>query len=332
MPPSRYLLVFVLCSGFAAGAARGAALTEARPLMGTAVELVAEAESRETLASAFDAAFRHMQGLSDMMNHYDPKSVVSAINASAGGEAVPVPQALLEVLGMAQSLAAQTDGAFDVTVGALRGWRFRAGEERIPAPAELAAQRARVGWRGLRVDPRAQRAALAEAGMRIDLGGIAKLYILQAGMQVLAARGIGRALVNGGGDVVVRGGTADRPWRIGVRDPRAPERLLGVLERRDGFVASSGDYERAFVRDGVRYHHILDPRSGYPSQGARGVTLAGGPLEDLNGLGVAIMVLGAAAGRQMLATRPGVEAAIVGRDGSLWMSPGFRAHLRAGSP
>lgn len=329
MPPSRFLLALVLCSTVAAGAARAAVFAETRPLMGTAVELVAEGHSRETLASAFDAAFRRMQGLSDMMNHYDPKSVVSAINASAGRDAVPAPRALLEVLGMAQSLAAQTDGAFDITVGALRGWRFRPGEERIPAAAELATQRARVGWKGLRIDLAGRRAALAEAGMRIDLGGIAKLYILNAGMRVLAARGVERALVNGGGDVEVRGGTPDRPWRVGVRDPRAPDRLLGVLEVREGFVASSGDYERAFVRDGVRYHHVLDPRSGYPSQGARGVTLSGGPLEDLNGLGVAIMVLGAEAGRRLLAARPGVEAAIVDRDGSLWMSPGFRAQLRA---
>ncbi|HEY5635877.1 MAG TPA: FAD:protein FMN transferase [Burkholderiales bacterium] len=329
MPANRIRLFVFLCAALATGALRAAALTEARPLMGTVVEVAADGASRDALSVAFDAAYREMQRLSDMMNHYDPASVVSAINGAAGRGAVATPPELFAVLGMAQTLSAQTGGAFDVTVGALRGWRFRSDEARIPPPPELAAQRARVGWKGLHIDPAGRRAALAEAGMRIDLGGIAKLYILHAGMRVLAARGIERALVNGGGDVEVRGGTPERPWRVGVRDPRAPERLLGVLELRDGFVASSGDYERAFVRDGVRYHHILDPRSGYPSQGARGVTLTGGPLEDLNGLGVAIMVLGAETGRRLLAARPGVEAAIVERDGGLWMSPGFRAQLRA---
>lgn len=300
--------------------------------MGTVVELVAEGTSREVLASAFDSAFREMQRLSDMMNHYDPASVVSAINAAAGRDGVTTPPELLAVLGMAQSLSLRTNGAFDITVGALRGWRFRPGEERVPAPAELAAQRARVGWRGLHIDPANRRVALSEVGMRIDLGGIAKLYILHAGMRALVSRGVVRAMLNGGGDVVVRGGTATRPWRVGVRDPRRPAQLLGVLELREGFVASSGDYERAFVRDGVRYHHVLDPRTGYPSQGARGVTLSGGPLADLNGLGVAIMVLGGEAGRRLLAARPGVEAMIVERDGTLWMSPGFRAQLRERSP
>lgn len=295
--------------------------------MGTVVEVVVEAPEAGAHA-ALDAAYREMQRLSDMMNHYDPKSVVSAINAAAGVRAVRVPPELMAVLAMAQAMSERSQGAFDITVASLRGWRFRADEPRMPSAAEIATQLPLVGWTKLGLDAHAQTAFLAARGMRIDLGGIAKLPIVHAGMQALQRHGIARAMVNGGGDVEVIGGSRARPWRIGVRDPRAPERLLGVLQVERGFVVTSGDYERSFVRDGRRYHHIIDPRTGYPADGPRGVTLFGERLEDLNGLGVAIMVRGKAAGMRWLADDSRVEGLIVDADKTVWMTPGFGSRLR----
>ncbi|OGA15961.1 MAG: hypothetical protein A3I63_10440 [Betaproteobacteria bacterium RIFCSPLOWO2_02_FULL_66_14] len=299
-------------------------LREARPLMGTVVEIVADGAPEASLHAAAGAAFREMGRLSGMMNHYDPKSVVSAINDAAGERPVPVPPELLEVLEQARSLSGRSGGAFDVTVGALRGWRFRRDDPRLPSPAEVAAQRALVDYRKLRLERAAPSAFLAERGMKIDLGGIAKVYILYAGLRELARMGVARAMVNGGGDVVAFGGG----WRIGVRDPRSPLELIGTLEIDRGAVLSSGDYERHFDRDGRRYHHILDPRTGYPAEGPHGVTLMSESIDAANGLGVAIMVLGKEAGIRLLASAPGVEAVIVDRDDRVWMSPGFRSRLR----
>lgn len=313
------------------GLAQAARVDEARPLMGTVVEISAEADDEAALRTAVEAAYHEMARLIDMMSHYDPKSVVSAINDASGVRAVPAPPELMEVLLMARRLSERTGGAFDVTVGSLRGWRFRAGEERLPARAEITAQLGRVNYRRLVLDGRAGTARLAERGMRIDLGGIAKLYIVHAGMRVLERRAVARAMVNGGGgdlEVSARPPAA-RPWRVGVRDPRAPERLLGVLELTRGFVASSGDYERYFVKEGRRYHHILDPRTGFPSEGPRGVTLTGADLAAINGLSVAIMVLGRDAGIRLIQSAPGLDGLIADRDGSMWMSPGFRARFRA---
>jgi thiamine biosynthesis lipoprotein len=322
----------VACTvGLVATAAAAEPLREARPLMGTLVELSVEPPAADAARAhaAIDAAYREMQRLSDMMNHYDPGSVVSAINDAAGRAPVAVPPELMAVLAMAQALSARSDGAFDITVAALRGWRFRAADPRVPSAAEIAAQRPLVNWRDLRLDRDARTALLARRGMRVDLGGIAKLYIVHAGLQVLARHGVARALVNGGGDVAVLGGSPERPWRVGVRDPRAAERLLGVLRIERGFVVTSGDYERAFVRDGRRYHHILDPRTGYPATGLRGVTLIGERLEAVNGLGVAIMVRGRAAGERWLTQASGVDGLIVDAGGAVWMTPGFRARFDA---
>jgi len=319
----------VCVAGLSAAAGATEPLREVRPLMGTLVEVSAEPSSggERRAHAAIDAAYREMQRLSDMMNHYDPKSVVSALNDAAGVSVLRVPSELMAVLAMAQAMSARSDGAFDITVASIRGWRFRTDDPRMPSVAEIAAQLPLVNWRELRLDTRAQSAFLARRGMRIDLGGIAKLYIVHAGMRVLERHGIARAMVNGGGDVEAIGGGRERPWRIGVRDPRAPDKLIGVLSIERGFVVTSGDYERAFVRDGRRYHHILDPRTGTPAQGPRGVTLLGERLEDVNGLGVAIMVRGKTDGMRWLSEGSRIDGLIVDADDSVWMTPAFRARL-----
>ncbi|HEX6268513.1 MAG TPA: FAD:protein FMN transferase [Burkholderiales bacterium] len=288
-------------------ASPAARIQDARPLMGTVVEVIAEGAEEPALRAAAEAAFREMQRLSDMMSHYDPASVVSEINRAAGARAVAIPPELAEVLAQARRVSERTGGAFDVTVGVLRAWS----EQRVAPPEEIAAQLAKVSYRKFHADGKS--AFLSEPGMRIDLGGIAKLYILEAGRRVLEARGVPRALLNGGGDVVAHSGGA--PWRVGVRDPRARGRLLGVLLLERGVVASSGDYERP--------HHVLDPRTGRPAEGVRGVTLLAPAAEAANGLGPAIMVLGAEKGRALILST-GIQGLIVDARGELWTSPGLK--------
>jgi thiamine biosynthesis lipoprotein len=319
--------IALLIACLAALPAQAARVQEARPLMGTVVEVVAEGADEAAARAAVDAAYREMNRLSDMMNHYDARSVVSAINDAAGVRAVAAPSELMAVLAMAQRASQRTRGAFDATIGSLRGWRFRPDDPRMPDATHIARQLPLVDWRNLALDENAGTAMLKKQGMRLDLGGIAKIYILEAGADLLERAGAARALVNGGGDVVARSKGA--PWRVGVRDPRAPQKLLGALEVRRGVVASSGDYERYFERGGKRYHHILDPRTGHPSQGPRGVTLIAERLEAVNGLGVAIMVLGKEEGVRLVEATPGLDALIADRDGGVWMTKGMRARLRA---
>jgi thiamine biosynthesis lipoprotein len=318
--------IALLLACVAALPAHAARVQEARPLMGTVVEVVAEGASEAATRAAVEAAYREMNRLSDMMNHYDARSVVSAINDAAGMRAVATPSELMAVLAMAQRVSQRTRGAFDATIGSLRGWRFRPDDPRMPEAADIARQLPLVNWRNVVLDEKAGTAMLRKHGMRLDLGGIAKIYILDAGAEAIKRAGAARALVNGGGDVVARSKGA--PWRVGVRDPRAPQKLLGALELRRGIVASSGDYERYFERGGKRYHHILDPRTGHPSQGPRGVTLVAERLEAVNGLGVAIMVLGKEEGVRLVEATPGLDALIADRDGSVWMTKGMRARLR----
>ncbi len=300
---------------------------ESRPLMGTVVDIVTEGPDPALLVSATEAAYAEMARLSDMMNHYNPDSVVSAINRDAGVRPVAVPRELMQVLTRARMMSERTEGAFDITVGSLKGWRFSPDQPQMPDAKAITAMLLLVNYRDVVLDETNGTAFLRRKGMRIDLGGIAKLYILDAGMHVLKRNKVTHAMINGGGDVEVIGTLRGRPWRIGIRDPLHPERMYAAVELRRGFVVSSGDYERYFDRAGRRYHHILDPKTGYPTQGPRAVTLISEDMDMVNGLSSSIMVMGMARGREMVERNPAMEGIIFDRDGSAWVSPVLERRL-----
>ena len=319
-------LCLLLALIFFPAAANAEVWREARPLMGTVVELQLEGPSPAPLRRAAAAAYAEMERLSAMLSHYDADSVVSRINRAAGGLPVAAPPELIEVLRLARQVSVTSDGAFDITIGSLTGWRFDPSDGAAPAADQLRPQLPLVNFRDVIVDPEAGTVFLPWPGMRIDLGGIAKLYILDAGMNVLRRAGVERALVNGGGDVLVAGGSRQRPWRIGIQHPRAPGRLLCRVELRDGFVVSSGDYERYFRRDGRRYHHILDPRTGYPARGLVHVTLLATRLEAVNGYSAAVMALGAERGWRLLRAR-GLQGLLAESSGRVQATADF-AHCQ----
>ena len=291
-------------------------------MMGTRVDIVAEGPDAGLLGHAMDQAVAEMRRLEALLSRYQPGSAVSRINLAAGIVPVAVSHEVMEVLQSAQRMSTLSHGAFDVTVGALKSWDFRPGEgQAMPTAHAIAREQRLVDARGLVLDPQAGTAFLARQGMALDLGGIAKLPILQAGLAVLRSHGVGNALVNGGGDVLAQGLWQGRAWRVGLRDPRAPERLLGAVSMAGaGVVASSGDYERFFFHQGQRQHHVLNPRTGRPSSGVHGVSIVARDVAEVNGLGAALMVQGMRAGPQLVGRRPGVAVLMGGQDGSLWRS------------
>ena len=298
-----------------------------RALMGTQVDITLQGSDNAALAQAAAAAFSEMARLADMMSRYHPTSALNAINRMAGIQPVAVPAELLQVLRMARAMAHTSNGAFDPTIGGFSGWNFSAEHPAIPSAAQLAAQRALIDPASLHINTLQSTAYLAKQGMRLDLGGIAKLPILQAGLHTLQAHGVANAMINGGGDVLVMGQLNDRPWRIGLRDPLQPEKLRGMVALSQGFVAASGDYERFIMHQGRRLHHILDPQTGYPSQGLRAVTLISDQLSAINGLGAAIMVAGVQAGQSMLAQQASVDALLVDAKGREWITAGMARKL-----
>ena len=223
-------------------------------------------------ARACEAAQAEALRIEAKYSRYRPDSVVSRINAASGDPAgVAVDEETASLLDYAAQAHTQSGGLFDATSGVLRrAWDFRAG--RVATAAELAALLPLVGWD--KVAWQRPRIALTRAGMELDFGGFGKEYAVDRVCAVLAQAGVRHGLVEFGGDLRILGPHPDgTPWRVGIRHPRAPERPLATIDLPAGAVATSGDYERFFEKDGRRYSHLLDPRSGEPARGLASVTV-----------------------------------------------------------
>jgi len=226
------------------------------------------------------------------------------------------------VLQQAQAISAETDGAFDVTAAALFGlWDFKAPEPTLPADAEIEARRARVDYRKLVVDPQARTAQLLLPEMRVGLGAIAKGYVVDRVCAVLAQRGFPDHLVVAGGDLYASGAPPGRRWRVAIRHP-ADRHLLGFIEVQDQGVATSGNYEKFFLKDGVRYHHLLDPATGRPARGLSSATAVARSAMLADAYATALFVLGRERALALARTRSDLEA--------LLFDEQYRQHATAG--
>lgn len=277
------------------------------------------------------AAFRILDDVEQRMNEWRPESELGAVNRAAGGPAVVVSEALFAVLVLARNLAEKTGGAFDPTWAALWGlWDFRLGAPpKVPDGQAIARQQALVGWQRLHLDPASRGVRLADKGMAIGLGGIAKGWALDSAAQALARHGITDALLSAGGQLLAIGRGPHGPWLAGLRDPRGDTNdMWATLELLPGeSLATSGDYERYFESGGVRYHHVLDPRTGWPAKGTRAAVVIADSATIADALGKPLMILGKT-GLPTVVGWGAREALVIDDQGNWHATAGMRARLR----
>src|SRR5262249_40444591 len=190
--------------------------------------------------------------------------------------AAEVSPETLEVIQQSLDMSRRSEGAFDITFAAMRGlWKFDEDmDHTIPPAAEIARRRKLINWRDVIVDAKARTVRLRRAGMRLGLGGIAKGYAVDRCAAVLRREGLADFMVQAGGDLYVSGSKGPASWMVGVRDPRGgPQDVIAKMAIRDHAFSTAGDYERSYVLDGKRYHHIIDPKTGYPATASHGVTI-----------------------------------------------------------
>ena len=306
---------------------------ETRPSMSTLVSITVARARPELAARAARAAFAEFARVEATMNEWRPDSPLSALNAAAGsGGFTPLPGDLCQVLRLALSGASRTGGLFDPTWAALRGlWRFGDGEAGdVPSVEALAARCPLVSWRGVTVQGRPGagcRARLERPGMQVGLGGIAKGWAVDRAAAALRSAGLRHFLVQAGGDLYASGRRGDRPWRVGLRDPRGgPAEAFAWLDLRDQALSTSGDYEHFFARDGVRYHHVIDPRTCRPAAASRAASVLAGSAVEAEVLSKAAFVLGREEALA-LAARAGAEAVLVTAGNRVVASPSLARRL-----
>jgi thiamine biosynthesis lipoprotein len=263
------------------------------------------------------------------MSPWDPDSAVSRVNAAAGAEAVVVDEWTFRVLEESLEVSRLTGGAFDPSWAALQGlWDFRAERPTVPPASDVARRLPLVDHRLVRLDPAARSVRLAREGMRIDLGGAAKGFALDRMAAALRHLGIGDFICYAGGDLLVAGRHGERPWRLGIQDPRERGALVARYETdRPVAVVTSGDYERYFELDATRYHHILDPATGMPARGVMSVTLFAPTGLRADALSTGVFVLGRREGLSLVEALEDVEAVVIDAQGRIHVSSGMRGSV-----
>jgi thiamine biosynthesis lipoprotein len=301
-----------------------------RPAMGAELHISAWTTDEKNALAAFDAVFAEFERLESIMSVWREGSEVQRLNAAAGQHAVPIGRDMQRVLRDARQVSEWTNGKFDVTFGALSGlWKFdHDQDDTVPDPAAVRARLPLVDYTAVDVDEHAGTAFLTRAGMRVHLGGIGKGYAIDRGVEILRSRGLRDFIIQSGGDLYVAGVRGDRPWRVAIRDPRGPvDRSIAALDLTDGTFSTSGDYERFFIKDGRRYHHILDPDLGEPARGCQSVTIVAESASIADGLSTGVFVLGPAAGMALIERLPKVDGVIVTDQGELLVSTGLKDRL-----
>lgn len=292
-------------------------------VMGTSLQIEALGPDGAVLDEAIAAAVAELRRVEDVFTTWRA-SPLGALNDSAGRGPHAMTREEVQLIGRSLEIGRLTGGAFDVTfAGVGKLWDFKREPPRIPTPDEIKAALTRVDYRRVLVDPAANTVTLPE-GMRIGLGGIAKGYGVDRAMAVLMARGIKHAVVNAGGDLKALGRNQGRPWEIAIKHPRERERVLAVLPVSNVCVVTSGDYERFFEHEGRRYHHIIDPRTGYPSTGCMSATITAPDAAFADALATAMCVLGPKEGLALVEGLPRVEALLVDLEGRVHVSSGLR--------
>ena len=315
------------CMGMAGLAGAGLVHAEwvfdEQAIMGTAVRVELWHEDPAQGRAAIGVVMDDMRRIDAAMSVFREDSEISRINAHAAEGPVQVSAELASLIARSLEFSEITHGAFDITYASV-GYLYDYRKHVKPDDATREKAVESVDHHNVSVDLGNNTVRFAKAGMRIDLGGIAKGYAVEHSATLLRERGIEHAIVTAGGDSRIIGDRLGRPWMVGIRDPRSTEGVITRIPLEDEAISTSGDYERFFEEDGVRYHHILNPKTGKSPDLVRSVTIIGPDGTSTDALTKGPFVLGWEQGIALIESLPGFETVIIDKDGGLHYSKGLK--------
>ncbi|MEO8678919.1 MAG: FAD:protein FMN transferase [Vicinamibacterales bacterium] len=322
------------CGGPGVGAAEHL-VERSRVSMGSELRLAAWTRDDTATVAAFEEVFAAFDRLDSLLSVWRPDSDVVRLNAAAGDRPVPVSADTRAVLLAARQASEWTNGKFDITFGALAEiWKFDQDQDNtVPGAAAIRARLPLVDFRVVAVDGTAGTAFISRKGSRVHLGGIGKGYAVDRGVELLRGRGLKDFSIQSGGDLYVAGLNHGQPWRLGINDPRGPAgQSFATLDLSDGTFSTSGDYERFFIKDGRRYHHLIDPDTGEPARGCRSVTIVSNRAVLADVLSTGVFILGPDAGMALIEKLPDVEGVIVSATNQVLISSGLKGRVTLIAP
>jgi FAD:protein FMN transferase len=293
-------------------------------IMGTRITIELWADDKTKGQAAIEAVLEEMRRVDQSMSTYKPTSEVSMVNAGAAQGPVKISPELFDLLTTALDYSRVTDGAFDITYASV-GYLYDFRKHVRPDEKEIKAALPGVNYRHVVLDPAQRTVRFTQPGMRIDLGGIAKGHSVDRGIALLQGRGIAHALVTAGGDSRIIGDRFGKPWVVGIRHPDRKQEVIARIPLEDAAISTSGDYERYFDEDGVRYHHIIDPGTGHSASKVRSATIIGPTATRTDGLSKTAFVLGPERALEIYNRLDDIDAILVTPDGRVLYSKGLEA-------
>lgn len=290
--------------------------------MGTRIVVELWSDDRAAGERDIDAVMAKMRQIDTDMSTYKPDSEISRVNAHAAQGPVKISKELFGLLETALEYSRITDGAFDITYASV-GFMYDFRARHRPTEQQIDAALPAVNYHHVLLDRATGTVRFSQPGVRIDLGGIAKGYAVDRGIEILQKRGIQHALVSAGGDSRIIGDRFGKPWIVGIRHPDHKEQVIARLPLVDTAISTSGDYERYFDEDGVRYHHIIDPRTGHSASAVRSATVLAPTATRTDGLSKTAFVLGAEEAIRIYEKLGDVDAVIVRPDGKVLYTKGL---------
>jgi FAD:protein FMN transferase len=278
--------------------------------------------------ASIDAVMAEMRHIDDLMSHYKPESQLSQINQHAADAPVVVDKELFDLIKLSTHYSEITEGAFDITYASV-GYLYNYPKHIRPTEEQIKAALPAVNWRNMKFDDAHHSVFFEHKGMRIDVGGIGKGYAVDRGIEILQKRGIQHAVVTAGGDSRIIGKRiaadgSEREWLVAIRHPDDPNKVVTRIPLSDAAMSTSGDYERYFDENGVRYHHIIDPRTGHSASMVRSATIIGPTATQTDGMSKTAFVLGAEKALEIINRMPEYDAVFVKPDGKVLYSNGLR--------
>jgi thiamine biosynthesis lipoprotein len=291
-------------------------------MMGTEVSVRLWHEDAKTGQNLVEEVFAEAHRIDLLMSTYKENSRITDINRRAASGPVVAGEELFQLIQRSLEVSELTNGAFDITYDSV-GQHYDFHKQQRPDAATVETERTLIDYRLVRLDPASGTVAFSAQGVRINLGGIAKGYVVERGVALLRAAGVQNAVVTAGGDSRLLGDRHGQPWMVGIRDPRKDGNVAMTVPLQDEAISTSGDYERYFDEDGVRYHHILSPSTGNPASGVHSATVIGPDGVMTDALSTSVFVMGVDQGLRLIATLPGYESIVIDDKGQIYFSDGL---------
>jgi thiamine biosynthesis lipoprotein len=291
--------------------------------MGTEVSVYLWHDDETAGQEAVNAVFREVARIDNLMSTYIPDSTMSEVNRDAFQNPVEVDNELFRLITRSLDISLLTRGAFDITFDSV-GQHYDFREGRRPDEETISAELPRIDYRLVEANPIDGTIRFLAEGVRINLGGIAKGYAVERGIEILGRYGVAHARVTAGGDTRLLGDRRGEPWMVGVQNPRDSEQLAVTIPLENEAISTSGDYERFFLEEGERYHHIIEPSTGQPASEVRSVTIIGPDAVLTDALSTSVFVMGVDQGLRLIATLPDYEGIVIDAEGHMFYSDGLQ--------